>query len=138
MPASAPARMAAWSTEAGRLGTVTERAPEAWLARVERDGHGIVETETLAGADQGDEFLMMGLRLSRGHRPRALRRAEGPAARSGADRRPRRRRPVARLPDGRIAATAGRRPGAQRRGGEPRRVSSIALVQDDPRAMSPR
>ncbi|MCJ2045038.1 radical SAM family heme chaperone HemW [Methylobacterium sp. J-078] len=53
----------------GRLGTVTERAPEAWLARVERDGHGIVETETLAPSDQGDEFLMMGLRLREGIDP---------------------------------------------------------------------
>ncbi|MET0742079.1 MAG: radical SAM family heme chaperone HemW, partial [Microvirga sp.] len=49
--------------ESGRIGTVTERAPEAWLARVEGRGHGIVETETLAASDQGDEFLMMGLRL---------------------------------------------------------------------------
>ncbi|GJD72172.1 radical SAM family heme chaperone HemW [Methylobacterium goesingense] len=56
-------------TETGRLGTVTERAPEAWLARVERDGHGIVETETLAPSDQGDEFLMMGLRLREGIDP---------------------------------------------------------------------
>ncbi|MCK2052618.1 radical SAM family heme chaperone HemW [Methylobacterium sp. 37f] len=54
----------------GRIGTVTERAPEAWLARVERDGHGIVETETLAASDQGDEFLMMGLRLREGIDPR--------------------------------------------------------------------
>lgn len=56
-------------TETGRIGTVTERAPEAWLARVERDGHGIVETEALAGSDQGDEFLMMGLRLREGIDP---------------------------------------------------------------------
>ncbi|GJD38171.1 Heme chaperone HemW [Methylobacterium bullatum] len=56
-------------TGEGRIGTVTERAPEAWLARVERDGHGIVETETLSAADQGDEFLMMGLRLREGVDP---------------------------------------------------------------------
>ncbi|MDB5647812.1 radical SAM family heme chaperone HemW [Methylobacterium sp.] len=56
-------------TETGRIGTVTERTPEAWLARVERDGHGIVETEALAASDQGDEFLMMGLRLREGIDP---------------------------------------------------------------------
>ncbi|MEH3117328.1 MAG: radical SAM family heme chaperone HemW [Methylorubrum populi] len=53
----------------GRAGTLTGKAPEAWLARVERDGHGIVETESLGAEDQGDEFLMMGLRLSEGIDP---------------------------------------------------------------------
>ncbi|MCJ2071721.1 radical SAM family heme chaperone HemW [Methylobacterium sp. J-030] len=56
-------------TEAGRIGTVTERGPEAWLARVEGDGHGIVETEALSPADQADEFLVMGLRLREGIDP---------------------------------------------------------------------
>jgi putative oxygen-independent coproporphyrinogen III oxidase len=56
-------------TEPGRLGTITERSPEAWLARVERDGHGIVETEALSAADQADEFLVMGLRLAEGIDP---------------------------------------------------------------------
>ncbi|MBB3902289.1 oxygen-independent coproporphyrinogen-3 oxidase [Methylobacterium brachythecii] len=53
----------------GRLGTVTEKLPEAWLTRVERDGHGIVETEKLVPDDEGDEFLMMGLRLKEGIDP---------------------------------------------------------------------
>ena len=53
----------------GRTGTVTERAPEAWAERVERDGHGIVAWEPLSAEDQGDEFLMMGLRLSEGIEP---------------------------------------------------------------------
>ncbi|MCB4800416.1 oxygen-independent coproporphyrinogen-3 oxidase [Methylobacterium brachiatum] len=56
-------------TPAGRIGTVTERGPEEWLARVEHDGHGIVETETLQAADQADEFLVMGLRLAEGIDP---------------------------------------------------------------------
>ncbi|MCJ2138316.1 radical SAM family heme chaperone HemW [Methylobacterium sp. J-026] len=56
-------------TAAGRIGTVTERAPEAWLTRVERDGHGIAETETLSAVDQSDEFLVMGLRLREGIDP---------------------------------------------------------------------
>ena len=53
----------------GRTGTVTERSPEGWLARVERHGHGIVETETIPREAQGDEFLMMGLRLAEGIDP---------------------------------------------------------------------
>ena len=93
-------------TEGGRLGTVTERSPEAWLARVERDGHGIVETERLAGSDQGDEFLMMGLRLSEGIDPARYAALKGRpldarrvAALVGDGL-------VARLAGGRIAATA--------------------------------
>ncbi|CAO4180548.1 radical SAM family heme chaperone HemW [Methylorubrum populi] len=90
----------------GRTGTLTEKAPEAWLARVEGEGHGIVETERLAAEDQGDEFLMMGLRLSEGIDPARYAALKG--------------RPldaqrldaliadglVARRSDGRIAATA--------------------------------
>ena len=56
-------------TEHGRIGTVTERSPEAWRAKVERDGHGVVETETLSPDDQADEFLVMGLRLAEGIDP---------------------------------------------------------------------
>ncbi len=89
----------------GRFGTVTERAPEAWLARVEADGHGIVETEALSAADQGDEFLMMGLRLAEGIDPARYAALKGrsldPARIDGlvADGL------VVRRPDGRIAAT---------------------------------
>ncbi|GEP10119.1 radical SAM family heme chaperone HemW [Methylobacterium gnaphalii] len=53
----------------GRIATVTEKLPEAWLTRVERDGDGIVETEALAREVEGDEFLMMGLRLTEGIDP---------------------------------------------------------------------
>lgn len=53
----------------GRQGTATERNPEAWLARAEGEGHGIVETEVLSAGDQADEFLMMGLRLREGIDP---------------------------------------------------------------------
>jgi putative oxygen-independent coproporphyrinogen III oxidase len=49
-----------------RRATVTERAPEAWLARVERDAHGVVEDLPLARDEQADEMLLMGLRLSEG------------------------------------------------------------------------
>ncbi|WFT80366.1 MULTISPECIES: radical SAM family heme chaperone HemW [unclassified Methylobacterium] len=61
----------------GRTGTVTERAPEAWLARVAREGHGIVRTEALTQAEEGDEFLVMGLRLAEGIDPARFARLAG-------------------------------------------------------------
>jgi len=49
-----------------RTVTMTEKHPETWLDHVERRGHGIVEEEYLDGGQEGDEFLMMGLRLREG------------------------------------------------------------------------
>ena len=92
-------------TENGRLGTVTERAPEAWLARVERDGHGIVETETLAPSDQGDEFLMMGLRLREGIDPDRYAALKGRALDPARIADLVGEGLIAASPDGRIAAT---------------------------------
>ncbi|MCK0197468.1 radical SAM family heme chaperone HemW [Ancylobacter sp. 6x-1] len=53
-------------TPEGRRATVIQRAPEGWLETVERAGHGIVLDETLSRAEQGDELLLMGLRLGEG------------------------------------------------------------------------
>jgi putative oxygen-independent coproporphyrinogen III oxidase len=92
-------------TDNGRLGTVTERAPEAWLARVERDGHGIVETETLAPSDQGDEFLMMGLRLREGIEPGRYAALKGRALDPAHIADLVGEGLIAASPDGRIAAT---------------------------------
>ncbi|KMO11582.1 radical SAM family heme chaperone HemW [Methylobacterium platani] len=89
----------------GRTGTSTERNPEAWLARAEGEGHGIVETEALGPGDQADEFLMMGLRLREGIDPARY------AALKGRPLDPERIAGlvaaglVARRPDGRLAAT---------------------------------
>jgi putative oxygen-independent coproporphyrinogen III oxidase len=49
-----------------RHATATERQPERWVQRVEADGHGIVESVSLSRAEQADEALLMGLRLSEG------------------------------------------------------------------------
>jgi oxygen-independent coproporphyrinogen-3 oxidase len=57
-------------TKRGRLATATEKHPESWAERVSRDGHGIVEQELLPAEAQGDEFLLMGLRLREGVDPR--------------------------------------------------------------------
>jgi oxygen-independent coproporphyrinogen-3 oxidase len=90
---------------AGRIGTVTERAPEAWLARVEAQGHGIVETEALAASDQGDEFLMMGLRLREGIDPRRYAALKGRTLEAGRIDDLVAEGLIARRSDGRIAAT---------------------------------
>jgi oxygen-independent coproporphyrinogen-3 oxidase len=40
-----------------------------WLTIVETEGHGLVEDTALSAAEQGDEFLLMGLRLGEGIDP---------------------------------------------------------------------
>jgi oxygen-independent coproporphyrinogen-3 oxidase len=46
--------------------TIAERVPETWAEKVSETGHGIVEEESLDTAAQGDEMLLMGLRLVEG------------------------------------------------------------------------
>jgi putative oxygen-independent coproporphyrinogen III oxidase len=49
-----------------RRATAAERRPEAWLMRVEAQGHGLVTDEALTRGEMADEFLLMGLRLAEG------------------------------------------------------------------------
>jgi len=49
-----------------RAVTIAERHPETWLDRVERAGTGVIEEERLDPSQEGDEFLLMGLRLTEG------------------------------------------------------------------------
>ena len=49
-----------------RHALVTERQPEAWLARVEARGHGLTADDVLTTEECGDEMLLMGLRLREG------------------------------------------------------------------------
>ena len=49
-----------------RRATSTERNPESWAALVEERRHGIVDDVPLARAEQADEALLMGMRLSEG------------------------------------------------------------------------
>jgi putative oxygen-independent coproporphyrinogen III oxidase len=53
-----------------RHATATDRRPEAWLMRVEANGHGVVTDERLNSVERADEFLLMGLRLAEGIDPR--------------------------------------------------------------------
>jgi len=49
-----------------RHATATEKRPEAWLARVEARGNGLVTDDLLTREERSDEFLLMGLRLAEG------------------------------------------------------------------------
>ncbi len=57
------------ATPKGRRAQATEKHPEMWLTVVETDGHALIEDELLTDEEQGDEFLLMGLRLSEGIEP---------------------------------------------------------------------
>jgi putative oxygen-independent coproporphyrinogen III oxidase len=60
-----------------RRAIATEKRPEAWLARVEASGHGIVTDEALTREAVADEFLLMGLRLAEGVDPARYARLAG-------------------------------------------------------------
>lgn len=53
-----------------RHALATEKRPEAWLMRVEANGHGIITDDLLNREERADEFLLMGLRLAEGIDPR--------------------------------------------------------------------
>lgn len=53
-------------TGASRLATRARRTPGEWIAAVERDGHGLEAVEEISPAEQGDEMMLMGLRLEEG------------------------------------------------------------------------
>jgi putative oxygen-independent coproporphyrinogen III oxidase len=50
----------------GRRAQATEKHPEMWLTQVESEGHGLIDNTPLSAEEQGDEFLLMGLRLREG------------------------------------------------------------------------
>ncbi len=65
------------ATAKGRFAQETERHPEMWLTQVETEGHGLVENTALSREEQGDEFLLMGLRLREGIDPRRFEKLSG-------------------------------------------------------------
>ncbi len=75
----------------GRIATRQYRAPETWLAAVERQGHGRQESLALAPAEQVREALMMGLRLAEGVKRDRFRARTGSELEAALDMR--------RLPD---------------------------------------
>ncbi len=61
----------------GRFAQACERHPETWLTQVETKGHGLIENAPLAPEEQGDEYLLMGLRLAEGVDPDRYRALSG-------------------------------------------------------------
>ncbi|MGJ4930919.1 radical SAM family heme chaperone HemW [Bradyrhizobium sp. HKCCYLS2038] len=53
-----------------RHATATDKRPEAWLMRVESNGHGVMTDDQLNTEERADEFLLMGLRLREGIDPK--------------------------------------------------------------------
>src|SRR5947209_16386929 len=53
-----------------RHAMATEKRPEAWLMRVEANGHGLITDDHLNSEERADEFLLMGLRLAEGIDPK--------------------------------------------------------------------
>jgi putative oxygen-independent coproporphyrinogen III oxidase len=88
-----------------RIATATEKHPETWLGLVERDGHGMVVEEELTAEAEGDEFLLMGLRLKEGIDPARYRAFTGRALDEARIRALESDGLVARSTDARIAVT---------------------------------
>ena len=93
-----------------RHAIATEKRPEAWLMRVEANGHGVVTDDLLNSEERADEFLLMGLRLAEGIDPKRYAALVRPHARSEPDRHlargrrdHRRRRRQAARDEGRIS-----------------------------------
>ena len=111
-----------------RHAIATEKRPEAWLMRVEANGHGVVTDDRLNSEERADEYLLMGLRLAEGIDPgryaalagRALDPQSDRGAARGRRDRGRYRRPIAR--------DAGRISGARCRGGGSGRVTPFARL----------
>ncbi|MGY3449110.1 radical SAM family heme chaperone HemW [Bradyrhizobium sp. USDA 4353] len=88
-----------------RHATATDKRPEAWLMRVESNGHGVMTDDLLNSEERADEFLLMGLRLREGIDPKRY------AAISGRSLDPRRiallreEGAIAVEPDGRLRVT---------------------------------
>jgi putative oxygen-independent coproporphyrinogen III oxidase len=60
-----------------RYATETDKRPEAWLTRVEEQGHGLTLDEKLQPGEIADEFLLMGLRLAEGIEPERFTQLSG-------------------------------------------------------------
>lgn len=54
------------TTGEGRIATAALKAPGAWLAAVDASNHGLETREPVSAGEQGDEMMLMGLRLNEG------------------------------------------------------------------------
>ena len=65
--------------DGARHATAAEKRPEAWLAAVESEGHGLITDDELTREEMADEFLLMGLRLAEGIDPQRYEKLAGRA-----------------------------------------------------------
>ena len=54
------------TSDGRRIATRARKMPGGWLAEVTRAGHGLEALEDISASEQGDEMMLMGLRLSEG------------------------------------------------------------------------
>lgn len=92
-------------TAEGRMAQSTEKRPEVWLERVEAEGHALVENECLNAEAQGDEYLLMGLRLVEGIDPVTFRALSGRELKSSRVDSLMKEGLLTRKPGGKLAAT---------------------------------
>ena len=92
-------------TAEGRMAQSTEKRPEAWLERVDAEGAALVENERLNAEAQGDEYLLMGLRLVEGIDPHVFEGLSGRKLNGNRIGSLIAEGFLARKPDGRLAAT---------------------------------
>jgi coproporphyrinogen III oxidase-like Fe-S oxidoreductase len=55
-----------FTLDGARHAIATEKHPERWVAKVEREGRGLVTDDVLTLEESADEMLLMGLRLREG------------------------------------------------------------------------
>jgi oxygen-independent coproporphyrinogen-3 oxidase len=89
-----------------RQATAAERNPERWAEAVEARGHGLAEMTALSRAEEADEALLMGLRLSEGIDLIRLAALTGLAPAEGAMADLAARGLVERRPQGQVCVTA--------------------------------
>ncbi len=96
--------------DGSKIATRQQKAPETWLAGVEKNGHATAEREAIDAARAANEALVMGLRLAEGIDPQRFERETGRSLTESLDQARLARLTaggfVTRDPAGTIAATA--------------------------------
>ncbi len=73
------------SLDGCKTATRQERAPETWMARVQKEGHATAEERPIEAADAAQEALVMGLRLAEGIEKARFERQTGMALEQAVD-----------------------------------------------------
>lgn len=90
----------------GRIATSNEKVPERWLEMVETRTSGMTQEDFLTAENEGDEFLLMGLRLTEGIDPQRFELLSGRALQPERIDDLKRYGFIVREPSGRLRVTA--------------------------------